>query len=283
MYHFEKKEPYGAELLFFNQFSEDKKIIHCFTTRNGGVSEGACCSLNMSFNREPSRDNVLENLKRAADGIGVPFESLTMVPQIHSNKVKIIKEADKGRGVTCESFSEGYDAMVTNVPGITLCTIHGDCIPVYLYDEKHSAVGMIHSGWRGTWGKIAAKTVETMKCEYNTESHELQAVIGPGICGNCFEVSEDVFNAFSEIYGKVFTENETVCRPVPGKENKWLVSLPEIVYITLVEAGLREDNITKSNICTCCEENKNIFFSHRREKGKTGAMTGMIGIPMNIM
>ncbi|MBQ8827918.1 MAG: peptidoglycan editing factor PgeF [Clostridia bacterium] len=281
MYHFEKKEPYGVELLLFDRIENKENTAHCFTARKGGVSEGVCDSLNMSFNREINRENVKENLRRASLAIGVPFESLTMVPQIHSNKVKVIKKEDAGRGVSRPAFEEGFDAMVTNVPGVTLCTIHGDCIPVFLYDSKNGAVGMIHSGWRGTFGRIAAKTAETMKREYNTDLSELEAVIGPGICGECFEVSDDVYTELLKCFGEKIAGNERICKVNPKASGKWLVSLPDIVYLSLIEAGLREENIDRTGICTCCEANKDKFFSHRREKGKTGAMTGMIGIREN--
>ncbi len=279
MYSYIKDSKYGIKLLQFDCLKEQEGIAHCFTTRQGGVSEGHLSSLNMSFNREKeNRENVLENIKRTAETCGVPFESLTMVPQIHSAKVKVVTAQDMGRGVSREPFDEGYDAMVTNVPGVTLCTIHGDCIPVFIYDSKNKACGMVHSGWRGTCGRIAAKTVEAMKENYGSKYSDLNVVIGPGICIDCFEVSQDVIDAYAEQFDTEFMADEEVFRRDETREGKWFVSLPEIVYRSLCDIGVPKENITKSNICTCCEENKETFFSHRRENGKTGAMSGFIGL-----
>ena len=162
MYRYEKNNKNDCVLLKFDRLAEKNNIEHCFTTRVGGVSEGACDSLNMSFKRDTNRANVTENIRRVAVACNVPFESVTMVPQVHAGDVKVISSDDVGRGVSREAFDNGYDAMVTNVKVVTLATIHGDCIPVFLYDEKSESVGMIHSGWRSTHAGISANAVSAM-------------------------------------------------------------------------------------------------------------------------
>lgn len=276
MYYYEKNNINDVELLKFNLLSEKKNILHCFTTRIGGVSEGACETLNMSFKRDIKRENVTENIKRVADACGVPYESVTMVPQVHAGDVKVITQDDIGRGVSRTAFEDGYDAMVTNVKGVTLATIHGDCIPVFLYDEQTESVGMIHSGWRSTHAGISANAVSAMTKNYGANPENIIAVIGPGICQDCFEASDDVYNAFAEKYGTDFTEDIDVCRPDLTRKGKWYISLPGIVYKTLLLAGVPTKNIVRSGICTCCADNKEKYFSHRREKGNTGAMSGFI-------
>lgn len=276
MYHYEKNDRNDVVLLKFDRLAEKEGIAHCFTTRVGGVSEGVCDSLNMSFKRDIDRDKVTENIKRVAVACGVPYESVTMVPQVHAGDVKVITEEDKGRGVSREVFEEGYDAMVTNVKGVTLATIHGDCIPVFLYDEKVGCIGMIHSGWRSTHAKISENAVLMMQKNFGSQPENVVAVIGPGICQNCFEASDDVYDAFREKFGETFTEDVNMCRADSVRKGKWYISLPDIVYKTLIDAGVKEENIVKSGICTCCAENSGKYFSHRREQGKTGAMSGFI-------
>ena len=181
------------------QYDILKDVPHCFTTRRGGVSKGGQSSLNLSFSREPSRKNVLENYRRVSEALGVAFEGMTHVPQRHGDHVLVVTEKETGSGITrpypdgAETY--GYDAMITDVPGTALCTLHADCVPVLLYDPKNNAVGAVHSGWRGTVLKIAAKTVGKMECVYGTLPSELRAVIGPSIGMDCFETDDDVYEA----------------------------------------------------------------------------------------
>lgn len=276
MYTYEKNDKNSVELLKFDRLAEKKNIVHCFTTRVGGVSTGDCDSLNMSFKRDTKNENVTENIKRVAEAVGVPFESVTMVPQVHGGAVKVITSDDCGKGVSRTPFENGYDAMVTNIKGITLATIHGDCIPVFLYDDVSGCIGMIHSGWRSTDAKISANTVRVMTEKYGSKPENITAVIGPGICQECFEASEDVYGAFTKSFGSEFTDDTNVCRADLTRKGKWYISLPGLVYKTLIDAGVKESNIVKSGICTCCKENCGRYFSHRRENGKTGAMSGFI-------
>ena len=122
------------------QYSILKALPHCFTTRAGGVSEGAQKSLNLSFTRESSQNNVLENYRRAAKALGVEFEKMTRVPQVHGDGVFTVTERDAGMGIAkplpAAVLEHGYDAMITNVPQITLCTLHADCVPVLLCDPE---------------------------------------------------------------------------------------------------------------------------------------------------
>ena len=94
--------------------------------------------------------------------------------------------------------------MITNVPGVVLATYYADCVPLYFVDPVHHAIGLSHSGWRGTVGKIGKVTIEKMHQEFGSDPAELLTAIGPSICQDCYEVSEDVIlefqNAFNEKY-----------------------------------------------------------------------------------
>ena len=253
-------------------------LKHCFTTRTGGVSKGGQFSLNLSFTREKSFENVQENYRRVAESLEVDYNKMTRVPQTHTNHVLKITEELVGIGITKPfppGYSDyGYDAMITDVPGAVLCTSHADCVPVLLYDSTHNAVAAIHSGWRGTAEKVSQKTVERMKVEYATIPEDIKAVIGPSISIDKFECDKDVFDAFKSSFVDAFDVLSN--KYIYTKGNKYHISVSGFVYETLLEAGLLPENIYIDDSCTF--ENDKLFFSHRRDKGDTGVMAAMISV-----
>lgn len=277
------KMPYKENSVNLIQYDILKGVKHCFTTRTGGVSEGACASLNMSFSREASAENVRENYRRVADALNVDFGKMTRVPQLHTDHVLNITDDLVGIGIT-KPFPEGmdeygYDAMITNVPGAVLCTVHADCVPVFLYydgtrDENAGgrAIGVVHSGWRGTALKISANTVRMMKEELGADPSKIKAVIGPSISADRFETDSDVYEAMKAAFGDLTEDRRLVYKCGA----KYKISVSGFVYHTLIEAGLRDENIYHDNSCTYVSSD--IFFSHRRDKGRTGAMSAVISL-----
>ncbi|MBP3391468.1 MAG: peptidoglycan editing factor PgeF [Clostridia bacterium] len=243
----------------------DSRVRCGFTTREGGVSPFPVHAMNMSFTREPSTANVLENYRRAAVELGVDFEGMTGVKQVHGRDVLLVTGENVGL-----NKNGNYDAMITQTPGITLCTVHADCTPIFLYDPKHCAVAAIHSGWRSTVLKIAKETVEAMEKHFGTCPRDLQAVIGPAIHIDAFEVDADVYTAFGEAF-PCLIDDPALCRRASVK---WHLSVPGFVYHTLIESGVHQ--IYWDHRCTF--QNEQLFFSHRRDRGTTGAMAGIIGI-----
>lgn len=272
-----------SDNIFLLKYDILQDVTHCFTTRTGGVSTGGQTSLNLSFSREKSADNVRENYKRAAEALGVDYNKLTRVPQKHTDRVLKVTKELIGIGVsknfTEEILSSGYDAMITDVKGAVLCTSHADCVPVLLYDSENKAVAAIHSGWRGTAKKICLRTVELMHTEYSTKPWLLKAVIGPSIGIDKFETDMDVIDAYKDAFNDKYEEYAS--KYVYSKKNslgvnKFYVSVSGFVYETLIEAGLNPDNILRDDRCTF--ENKELFFSHRRDKGDTGVMAALISV-----
>lgn len=261
------------ELIKYDILSD---VTHCFTTRTGGVSQGGQSSLNLSFSREKSADNVRENYRRVAEELGVDYTKMTRVPQKHTDHVLIVTDEHTGIGIS-KAFPEGcadygYDAMITNVPGIVLCTSHADCVPVFLYDKVRNVVGAVHSGWRGTAKKISLNAVNSMIHEYGSSPEHIKAVIGPSIGIDKFECDKDVFDVFSEKFERDFAEFSS--KYIYKKGAKFHISVSGFVYQTLIEAGIVENNIYKDTRCTF--ENESMFFSHRRDKGDTGVMAAVI-------
>lgn len=267
----------------------DAGLVHGFTARSGGVSEGGCRSLNLSFRRENARTRVMENYRRAAYALDVPLDSITCVPQVHSSRVLHVTQALRGIGVARQTPDEilacGYDAMVTDTKGITLCTIHGDCVPVLFYDPVHKAVGLAHSGWRGTAERISRNVVRKMALCFGSAPEDLFVVIGPCIGMCCFEVGPEVCEAFFGAFGSLAEDPDYMrmrrCTEAGGKKDseaasKGYISLERFIFATLTECGVCPEHIDVTGICTSCDPER--WFSHRRDHGKTGAMAAFIGL-----
>lgn len=260
-----------------------KDVTHCFTTRTGGVSKGAQTSLNLSFSREKSADNVRENYRRVSKALGVDYYKMTRVPQKHTSNVLKITENLIGIGISKEFpegiYNLGYDAMITDIPEVVLCTAHADCVPILIYDETNRAIGAVHSGWRGTAGKIALKTVQALQTEYFSKPQVLKAVIGPSIGIDNFETDIDVIDALKASFKEKFFDysSKYIYEKINfNGQNKYHVSVSGFVFETLLEAGLKKENIYIDELCTF--NNDNLFFSHRRDKGDTGVMAAVISL-----
>lgn len=257
------------DLLQFYSLKDYKNIItHCFTTRLGGASKGEYFSLNMGFKKNDSIDNVMENYKRLSNALGIPLENMVLSDQVHDNKVRIIGENDKGKGIIKKSDIVGYDALITNTPNVALVTFYADCVPIYFFDYEKKVIALIHSGWRGTVKEIAKTTLDEMKNSFGTEPKNVIANIGPSILQSCFEVGLEVYEEFVSIlpWSKDYCIN---------KDNgKSYIDLQGIIKNTLLKSGLLEENIFDSQICTKC--NNDIFFSHRGDNGKTGSLVAVM-------
>ena len=175
--------------LTYPAFEKFPGIVHGFSTRLGGVSQGIYESMNLSFTRGDDEAAVRENYRRLSDAMGFSMEDIVTSDQTHTTNVRVVKEEDRGNGITKPRPYTDVDGMITNVPGLVLATFYADCVPLFFIDPVHKAVGLSHSGWRGTVGKIGKATVEKMTEEFQTDPSELYAAIGPSICQDCYEVS----------------------------------------------------------------------------------------------
>ena len=167
--------------------------------------------------------------------------------QVHRDSILAIEQKPE-----TDLILDGYDAFVTDVPGVCLITAHADCIPVQLYDPDRKVIAAVHAGWRGTALGIAAKAAELMKAKYDCRN--IRGYIGPGISKCCFETDTDVPQAMREAFKWA---NEYISEGRAA--GKFYVDLKGVNKRQLEEAGVR--NIEASDICTCCNEN---FCSHRR-------------------
>ena len=246
-------------------------VKHCFTTRGGGVSKGMFESLNLSFTRGDDEADVQENYARVASFFGTDKTHFVCSDQTHTTNVRRVGKADAGYGVTRPRPYKDVDGLVTDEPGIILSTFYADCVPLFFVDPVHRAIGLSHSGWRGTVGRMGAETLLAMEREFHTRPEDVLAAVGPSICQDCYEVSADVADAFyKEFPGH---EKEILLDKGNGKYQLDLWKTNEII---LWEAGIAKEHLAVTNICTCC--NSQLLFSHRASHGKRGNLGAFMQI-----
>lgn len=261
-------EKNGVEYIQFNNLNKySDTLIHCFTTRRGGVSEGEYKSLNMAFNKSDKRENVEENYKRIAKALGIDTKNMVLSNQIHDNKIRVVSDIDRGKGIYVESDIIGFDGLMTNHTNVALVTFYADCVPVFLFDPVKKVISLVHSGWRSTLKEISKEAVLKMKERFGCDFSDIEVAVGPSIGLCCFEVGEEVYEEFINTFKwcKVF------CKKV---KDKWFIDLPSIIKTSLKLEGLQESKILISGICTKC--NNDVFFSHRGDRGKTGTLTAIM-------
>ena len=270
--HMQIKENKGVTWLTYPAFEQFADIVHGFSTRLGGVSEGIYASMNLSFTRGDKDAAVYENYRRFAAALGFSERDIVTSDQTHTANVRIVTDEDRGNGITKPRPYTDVDGMITNVRGLVLATFYADCVPLYFVDPVHHAIGLSHSGWRGTVAKIGAVTIRKMQETYGTDPKDVYAAIGPSICQNCYEVSEDVILEFQKSFAPEHWE-----KLFYKKENgKYQLNLWEANKIIFTEAGITEKHISMPGICTCC--NPEFLFSHRASHGKRGNLGAFLGL-----
>ena len=276
-----------VEYLTFPLLSAQPGIIHAFSTRRGGVSEGIYASMNLSFTRGDEEEKVQENFRRMAKALHTEVSRMVCTFQTHTTNIRRVYGTDGGKGILCERGYTDVDGLVTNQSGLCLVCFFADCVPLYFVDREHGAIGLAHSGWRGTAAGMGRSMVERMGQEFGTRPEQLVAAIGPSICQDCYEVSEEVAEAFRQLeasvpeHDRILTElKETGSYPHsqilrPGKEagryqlDLWLANL-----LVLRDAGIPLSRIQVTDVCTCC--NSSYLFSHRASQGRRGNLAAFL-------
>lgn len=260
---FQKKETTTCPPMWVSipGFEREEKIKAIYTTRHGGVSSFPYNTLNFSFQRDDSRENVMENFRRLSEEIGIPMERMVLSKQVHGSTICIAGREHLGMGLIKEHTLGDTDGLITAEKGVALVTFYADCTPVYLYDSVEGVIGLVHSGWRSTVANISGKAVKIMKEEFGCEGENIIAAIGPHISECCFEIGAEVYQMFTE----AFPDCADMIKPCG---QKWKADLSGIISRTLMQEGLTPQNIHDIKRCTVCE--KELFFSHRGGKGNTG-------------
>ena len=270
--HMNVQEKENVTFLTYPALDELPGIVHGFSTRLGGVSEGIYASMNLSYTRGDKDEAVTENFCRISRAMGFSPEDIVTSDQTHTANVRVVTEEDRGNGITKPRPYTDVDGMITNVPGLVLATFYADCVPLYFVDPVRRAVGLSHSGWRGTVARIGAVTVRKMTETYGTDPKDLYAAIGPSICQDCYEVSEDVIEQFRQSFPEDIHSNLYYRKP----NGKYQLNLWEANRQILLDAGIPASRIYLPNLCTCC--NPNLLFSHRATHGRRGNLAAFLGL-----
>lgn len=242
-------------------------VSHGFSTREGGITvDPPKASLNLSWTRCGSPEEVIANFKIFAEGAGIDYDGMAVVNHEHGANVLRIAHEHRGRGFYKDPLPP-CDGIITDDPTVTLVTSHADCGAYFFYDPVHRAIGMAHAGWKGTLLRIGAEMARRMAEEFDTDPSDIIAATGPCICRECFEVDADLGEKFQSEFGYPGISR-------PGRQGKAYVDLELAAAVQFVEAGIRPESITLMNACTY--ENRQHFFSHRRDKGITGSMAAYI-------
>lgn len=249
-----------------DEFENTGLVKHCFSTRNGGVSENEFKSLNLRMDCGDKRENILQNYKIICDEINVNFEDLVFSKQVHDDKIYIADKSDCGNGITKPQKLESADCLITQEVGVPLAVFGADCVPLYFLDTKNRVIALAHSGWKGTVLRIAEKTIRTMTETFSSKPENILTAIGPSIRSCHYEVGDEV----SEVFLKEFGES------VLEKHEKYHVNMQKAIMLQFKNMGILEKNIIDSGICTYC--NSDLLFSHRKTNGKRGVMAAIMEI-----
>ncbi len=259
----------ALEYLTFPLLEETGIVKHLFTTRTGGVSTGEFSAMNFSVDRGDSSKNVLENYGRIAEAFGCRVEDMAASHQTHTTNIRRMTASDKGKGILRPRDYSDVDGMVTDEEGLVLVTFYADCVPLYFVDPVHRAIGLAHSGWRGTVGRMGERMVQAMEKHFGSRPEDLYAAVGPSICRDCYEVSEDVAVQFIRMLG------EEVAAPGKGP-GKYQLDLWLANKLILEQAGLPPSHIAVTDICTC--HNSDYLFSHRASGGRRGNVAAFLAL-----
>ena len=247
--------------------SDQLQSAHGFTTRLGGVSTGYLASMNLGVRRGDTPENVQTNYTILGTAIGFDPHKVVCAVQVHRDDVRLVTAQDWGKGLYSHTDYEA-DALITDVPGTALFVYSADCGTILLEDRASGAVGACHAGWRGTALGIAEKAARAMMNQFGGKPENLYAALGPCIGRCCFETDRDVADAMQQALG---SEADAA---ISWDGQKYHVDLKHLNTLFLRRAGIPEDHIDVSPLCTACDTDT--FWSHRRHGDQRGSLGAVI-------
>ena len=250
------------DLYRFRQLEAYPLCIHAVTTRQ--ISEPYAFSLALHTGEDKA--SIVDNRKKISSLFGLDSGlHFVVANQIHSDRIEVITEERTKGWENLEDAVADCDALITDKKGVILTVLTADCVPVLMFDPARSVVAAVHAGWKGTRAGIVAKTVKKMQEKYGCDPKDIIAGIAPSIGRCCYEVGKEVAESFFDTIESFDIAGE-----------KYMLDLPFLNKQQLMNAGIEEENIEMSGICTACEAER--FFSYRKEKGCSGRFMSMIGL-----
>ena len=266
----------GIPCLSFDMFDR-LGVPNLFTTRyisydeaSGTGVKGLRCAVMKTESVEEASPVCRANRDILAHQLGSSLDMELVTDQKHTNYVHVAT-CDEDLGVaTVGTFSlhrQFVDGIVTDIPDALLTVFGGDCPPVYIVDPKRRAAGLVHAGWKGTLGKIPQVAIAQMTVKFGCDPADMYAAIGPGVCRDCYEMGDEVYDAFADQWSR--EDADLILSRYPAKDadgneipgGKYHLDLREANKLTLLRAGVPADHIAVSNVCTMC--NVDTFYSYR--------------------
>ncbi|MGM0873577.1 MAG: peptidoglycan editing factor PgeF [Bacillota bacterium] len=243
-----------------------------FSSKNGGVSRETFSTLNLGLHVNDQLQTVVKNREILASRTSFPINNWVFAEQTHSNHIEKVTKQACGRGLN--SYKDGLancDGLYTSEKGVMLSLCYADCVPLYFIAPEKPLIGVAHAGWKGTVSDIGGNMVREWGNIEGVNPSDIKVAIGPAIGSCCYIVDERVISAINK--------NVIQHYPLPYtflSEGQYKLDLKQLNKCLLLKAGVKEENIKISQHCTSCE--KDLYFSHRRDEGKTGRMLSFIGI-----
>lgn len=234
---------------------QDVPLLHAYSTRIGGISQGVFSSLNLGLHTKDNSDHVRHNRQLFFDYLNIDAENMVFPQQVHSANVSVVKNP----GVVADA-----DALVTAEKGLILTIQTADCFPVFIYDPQRHVCAVVHSGWRGTAAGIAAKTVSRMAENFNCQPGDLLVAIGAGIQQQNYQVDKKTAAHFDESFLK------------PDGSLHYRLDVQGAITNQLHECGVTANHIEADTTCTY--EAEDLYYSYRRDGENSGRMMGVIGL-----
>ena len=226
-----------------------------------GFSTRALGSMGLTASNDP--DLVMQRRQQLADQLGFDLTGSLMTVQQHgANVVTFHRRQPEGGQCVFDT-----DALATDVPGQAIVTYHADCFPLLFLDSARGVVAGAHAGWRGSLAGVAIQTVQALHLAYGSQPDELDVLIGPGICGRCYQVGREVANQFIARYGRE-------ARYLGTEGGDVRLDIEAVLRLQLEDEGVAPDRIQSSGWCTREEER---WFSHRG--GRPGRFLSVVVAP----
>ncbi|MBN8250166.1 peptidoglycan editing factor PgeF [Priestia flexa] len=248
---------------------ENSQLLSGFTTKNGGISEPPFTSFNLGLHVHDNKEHVILNRELLANHLNMPLSNWVCAEQVHNSVVQKVTRKQSGKGM--HAYEDGIaqtDGIYTNESNVLLALCYADCVPLYFYAPNHHMVGLAHAGWQGTVKDIAGEMIRKWVQEEQIPVEDIYAAVGPAIESCCYIVDDRVISAVNEVASSADVY-------VQISPNQYRLDLKKLNVYLMKKAGVNEANITVSSHCTSCEDD--LFFSHRRDQGKTGRMFSFIG------
>lgn len=230
-----------------------KEIVHGSFSRHGGGSTAPFDSNNVSFHLGDDEQGVNRNREGIKKRLGLEF--LLSAHQVHGEKIYHVEAP-----VHEDCEVKGYDALITDQPGVGLLIQHADCQPVMVYDPVNRVIAAIHSGWRGSVVNIAAKAVEEMKRKYGSDPENLLVAVGPSLGPCCSEFIH---------YKDELPESFLPFHVGNNHFDFWQITLHQ-----LMQCGVKKEAVNIIGVCTLCSSD---YFSYRRARRNGSGITGRNG------